>query len=426
MKKVYKSSLLIIAMAAGAFHASAQRDNRLNEEHVVSVVVNESEATADEVEKAFRQNAPESPNDNAMPRFAIVGKNNKFYLGLGAQFLGEAVFDWGDKMPSAVLIVPSSIEPSAPGNRSDLRFGWQSSNIYMNIVALPNTEDQIGVFLKLNFFGRDNSVKVYHLYAKYRGLQVGYNTGLFTDGAAMPFTLDFEDAAGYPFLTMFNASWTQHFTKNLTGAIGIDAPTVSFTCSSTTEEVNQRIPTVPMYLQYGWGDGSHVRLSGMVRPLMYRDLTAAKNRVLTGGGVQLSGVTPVVGNLSAQFNAVYGKGIASYIQDDNGLGFDAVATTHSGEMKMPETMGLTGALTYQFSDKVSSNLVYSHVTNWFGSDARLAADTYRYGDYVAANVIWAINKFASVGLEYDYGHRMSTSGTSRHTNRLQCQMAVTF
>lgn len=417
----------MISGAAGYFHASAQRDNRLHEQHVVSVVVNENEASPDDVEKTFKENGPETPNDNALPRFAIVGKHNKFYMGLGAQFLGEAVFDWGADMPSPLLMVPSAMTPASAGNRSNLGFGWQSSSIYMNIVALPHTADQIGLFFKMNFTGSNNSVSVYHLYARYRGLMVGYNTGIFTDGAAMPFTIDFQGPAGYPYLTLFNASWTQKFTPYLTGAIGIDAPQSSFTYGNGAEEVNQRIPAIPMYLQYGWNDGAaHVRLSGIVRPMQYRDDVAGKNKILLGGGVQLSGMTPIAGGLTAQFKAVYGKGIGTYIQDDNGQEIDAIACAVPGKMTMTGTLGLTGALTYNFSPKVSANLVYSHVSNWFGRDGVIASGTYRYGDYAAANVVYAINKFISAGLEYDYAHRKNIAGESLHTNRLQCQLAITF
>ena len=425
-----KKSLMLVAALAGltgAFTANAQRDGRVFEENVVSIVVNEDQASTGDVEKAFKDNAPTSPRDNNLPRFAVVGKDGKFYLGIGAQFLGEGVFDWGGTMSSPTLMTPSAITPSGAGNGSSLAFGWQSSSIHLNFVAMPGSKDQIGVYFKGNFMGNDNSFNVFHFYAKYRGLTVGYTNSAFNDGAAEPYTIDFEGPNGYPFITLFTAYWQQQFGHNFSGAIGIDAPTASLTTGSTTATVSQRIPAIPLYLQYGWKEGAgHIRLSGIVRPLQYRDLDRTKNATLVGGGVQLSGMTPIAGGLSAQFNAAYGAGIGTYIQDDNGLGLDAVASTEAGKMEMVKTMGVTGGLTYNFSPKVSSNVVYSHVTNWFGDKAAVSGDTYRDGDYVAANVVYAINKYVSAGLEYDYGHRKAVDGTSLHTNRIQCQFAVTF
>lgn len=425
MKNTLTLITLLIGLT-GVMTANAQRDNRSHEENVVSVIGNDKVDTYD-VEKAFKSNAPTSPKENGLPRFAIIGKDGKFYVGVGAQFLGEGVFDWGDEMPSQVLMTPSAIEARTPGNGGNLRFGWQTSSIYMNFVAMPGSKDQIGLFFKANFMGNNNNFNVYHLYAKYRGLTAGYTTSLFTDGAAEPFTIDFEGPNGYPYITLFTAYWEQKFTKNFSGAIGIDSPTASLSTGNGTSTVNQRIPAIPLYLQYAWdGGASHIRLSGLVRPMQYRDIVKGKNTTLVGGGVQLSGMTNITDALSIQLNGAIGKGIGTYLQDDNGIGLDAVATSTSGDLKAVCSMGLTGGLSYKFTPKLTSNLVYSHLTNWFDKNATGIDSDYRYGDYVAANMVYAFNKFIAAGIEYDYGHRKSIDGIGLHTNRIQCQFSVTF
>lgn len=421
----FKDTLLlgIVAMSL-PFTVSAQRDNRLDKG--VVTVVNSDTADTKIVEKHLKENAPQAPNDNGLPRFAIVGKDHKYYIGIGAQFLGEAVVDFGDNMASSTLFTPSAITLSSPGNRSSLGFGWQSSSIYLNVVALPGTDNQVGLFFKGNFMGNNNSFNCFHFYGKYRGLTVGYTNSLFTDAGAEPMTIDFEGPNGYPYVTLFTASWTQKFTDKFSGALGIEAPTTSLTTARETASVNQRIPAIPLYLQYAWdGGNSHIRLSGLVRPMQYRDLRAAENKTLTGLGVQLSGMTSIVGPLSFNYNAAYGRGISNYLQDDNGLGLDAVATV-PGKMEMVKSLGLTAGLSYAFSSKVSANVVYSHLTNWLPDEAAVQDGQYRYGDYMAANVIYSINRFVSAGIEYDYGHRKSIDDASLHTNRLQMQLSVTF
>lgn len=421
-----KALLTLSAVVAGMtpFAANAQRDNRLESSDVVTPLINH--ANPSEVKEAMQENAPKTPNDNGLPRFALVGKEQKFYLGIGAQFLGEAMFDFGDNMPSALDFTPSSLTPKTPGNGGATRFAWQSSSFYMNFVAMPNNENKIGIFFKAKFTGLNNGIKVSHAYGKFRGLTVGYTHSAFTDGEAMPFTIDSEGPNGSVSKSLFTAFWTQSFTKNFSGAIGIDAPTADLTTSSTTSTINQRIPAIPLYLQYGWNDNAHIRLSGIYRPMQYRNVADAKNKTLQGGGIQLSGVTPIVGNLSAQFDATYGAGIGTYLQDDADLGLDAVAVDQAGKMKAVKNLGLTGGLSYVFSPKVSSNIMYSHLTNWMPSGAAVSNDTYRYGDYVAANVIYTFNKFISAGLEYDYGHSKNVAGEGLHSNRIQAQLAVTF
>lgn len=406
--------------------AYAQRDSR-HECDVVSLVNNEK-ATASDVQKALEENAPKSPNDNGLPRFTIIGKDGMFYMGIGAQFLGEAMMDWGDYMPSPVLFIPSALQAKSPGNGASTRFGWQTSSIYLNIVALPATENQIGLFFKGTFLGNNNNFTVYHFYGKYRGLTAGYTYSAFTDTEAQPMTLDFQGPDGYPSQTLFTAYWTQKFGNGFSGTIGLDSPQTGITTDATTGPVSQRIPSIPLNVRYAWHEGtSHVRLSAIYRPMQYRDLRSEKNRTISGYGIQLSGMTKIVGPLSVSYNAAYGEGIGSYLQDEEGLNLDAVSVSRPGVMKGVKSMGLTGGLNYAFSPKVSSNLVYSHLTNWL-PDGAVTDDTstYRYGDYVAANVIYNINRFISAGLEYDYGHRKSIGGESLHANRLQCQLAITF
>lgn len=421
-----KQILMMCLAVPVAFSATAQRDNR-NAESGVTQIISGDDSETQHVEKKLKENAPQGVKDNGLPRFAIVGKDNNFYLGIGAQFLGEAAYDFGGSMPSTLLFTPSSLEKPSPGDNTKLGFGWQSSSIYLNFVAMPHSENSIGIFFKGNFMGNDNAFNCYHFYGKYRGLTVGYTTGLFTDAAAEPMTIDFEGPNGYPYTTLFNVRWEQKFTPHFSAALGVDAPTTEMTTNASTRQISQTMPAVPVYAQYAWdGGASHVRVSGIVRPMRYRNLAEGKNSSLTGLGIQLSGMAALAGPLSVQYNAAYGKGIATYIQDDNGLNLDAVASANTGKLDMVRTLGITGGLSYTISPKVTTNAVYSHVVNTLPSRAVVSPDQYRLGDYVAANVIWNINKFISTGIEYDYGHRKSFDGTSLHDNRIQCQVAITL
>lgn len=417
------TAALAVLCVAGA---SAQRDNRFHEKGSVTVI-NDDSGDADHVEKTFKSNAPTSTNDNGMPRFAILGKNKLFYLGIGAQFLGEAVYDIGSNVGSPTSFTPSAFTRATPGNGAGLDFGWQSSSIYLNFVALPYTDNHVGLFFKGNFLGAGNSFSCFHFYAKYRGLTLGYTNSLFTDGGALPMTIDFQGPNGYTRVTLFTAYWTQDFTPHFSGAIGIDAPSVSLTTGAATAAVKPRLPSVPFYLQYGWEGGrSHVRLSAILRPMHYRDLASSRNRALLGGGLQLSGAATIFGPLSVQFNAAYGKGIGSYIQDDEGLGLDAVATSDAGRMKSIENLGISAGLTCAITSRLSSNIVYGYVSNWLPDGALAKEGQYRSGQYLALNLIYNINKYLAAGIEYNYGRRKAFDAESLHANRIQAQMSFTF
>lgn len=426
-----KKTLLLVltgTLAVAAPATVAAQNGNANEE-ITTVIVGDKGAV-EEVISELDYNAPQRTRESGLPRFAIVGHDRKFYMGIGAQFNGVAAFDWGDNMPSTINFIPSSMTPPAPGNGGKLGFSATTSNFYLNVVALPGTENKIGLFFKGTFEGANYGFQLSHFYVKYRGLTAGYTNSLFQDNGAMPYTIDNQGPNGSAATTVMTGSWTQDFGKGFSGAIGVEAPSSNMADNRPgyTRQVTQRIPAIPLYLQYGWdGGNSHIRLSAIARPLQYRNLVQGKNKTPMGWGVQLSGMVKICDPVTFYYDATYGYGIANYLQDDEGMGLDAMASFRKdGKMKLTESMGLTGGLSFQLSRKWQSSIVYSHLSNWTGSDVRPEAGAYRYGDYVAANILYDLNRFLTFGLEYDYGHAKDFGGNGLHTNRLQGLLQVTF
>ena len=422
-KYLLPTGILAALLSPCATVAAQSADDGSSE--TVTVIVGEKEA-AGEVEITLKENAPKVKREAGLPRFAIVGHDRKFYMGIGAQLNGVAVFDFGDRMPSAIDFIPSSMTRKTAGNGGSLRFSAATSSIYLNVVALPGTDNKIGLFFKGDFTNDGYGFTISHFYATYRGLKAGYTNSLFQDDDAIPYTIDNQGPNGMAATTIMTGSWTQSFGKGFSGAIGIEAPNADMTDGKHAVQVTQRVPAVPLYLQYAYGASNHIRASFLFRPLQYRNELTAKNKTPFGWGVQLSGVTEIVSPLTFYYSGVYGRGIANYLQDTEGLGLDATPVHDTGEMKLVESMGLTAGLGLQISKKWQANVSYSHLSNWTDRDARPSGNSYRYGDYVAANILYDLNRFLTFGLEYDYGHAKDWNNNSLHSNRLQGLVSVTF
>lgn len=417
--------IMLTGMALGmALTAAAQYE--MKEEPNVTIIVGNAQEAA-EVEKELGSNAPVLLNEEGLPRFAIIGKERQYYLGIGAQFLGEAVFDFGDNMPPAVDFIPSAMTRAADGDGASLRFSAVTSSFFINAVALPGTKNRVGIFFKGKLDNNDKyGFHVSHFYFNYRGINVGLNHSVFMDDASVPFTIDAQGPNASAQMTLFTLNYSHDFGKGVSAAIGIEEPTAQFQSFTGTRKVSQRIPSVPMYVQYAWGDGSgHIRLSGMVRPMQYRDLVADKNRTLCGGGVQLSGLVNV-SPVTFYYGAVYGSGISEFLQDDNGLSLDAIASDKAGRMKSMRNLGLTAGVSLDLTKRLTFNAVYSHLLNMRPDGSSVAQSAYRYGDYAAANLMYNFSRIIAAGIEYDYGHTKSFGSESLHTNRLQAQLAVSF
>ncbi|MDE5886919.1 MAG: porin [Muribaculaceae bacterium] len=388
----------------------------------------------DSLYETLHQNAPHVYNIPDVPRFAMLGKEGKFYMGIGANILTEGVYDIGNPIPSPILFATSGIPMTkTPGNGAQFKFTAQQSNIYLNVVALPGNVNQLGAYVSINFVGNNYAPSLNHAYLKYRGITAGYTYSLFTDAGASPTTIDYEGVNAFTCVTHGMIGYEKTFGKNQgwKAGIGLDMPTYSFTNASNTATVSQRVPDIPFYLQKNWAKGSGwLRFSAIIRNLYYRDLTASRNVDVVGWGIKTSGTTPIAGGLSACWQGVYGKGIASYIQDLTGLGMDLMPDPDNSSALDPvEVWGAYGGLQYNFNPKWFCSTAYGHVRTYdhpFSDSSSDWKTGYKYAQYAVANIFCNVNSIVQVGLEYLYGRRVDYSGTQSHDNRIEAMLKVSF
>ena len=124
---------------------------------------------------------------------------------------------------------------------------------------------------------------------------------------------------------------------------------------------------------------------------------------------------------------MYGKGVASYIQDLTGEGLDLVPVKNKpGKLETTQTWGAYGTLQYNFGKCALWNATYSHVRAYakdFGSDW---GGMYKYGQYVTSNLIFNVSSFAQVGVEYLWGRRVNYDGLQTHDNRVMLMLNVSI
>lgn len=421
MKRLIVSFILLVMVSIGAM-ASSPTDSvsRGN----VNVVIGGQENEAD-VERAFKDNVPRDKSVAGMPHFAIVGKNKRFYLGIGANFKASGSFDFGDDMPSSIDFVPSAITPSTPGNGAQTRFSAQASSIYLNFIAMPDNPNKTGLFFAGYFRGENYGFKMQHFYIKYRGLKFGYTHSAFTDNDAVPFTIDEQGASGQVSFKTVNLMWTQPLGKGFSATLGLDAPSIDMAGDSATfVSVNQRVPAIPLWVQYS-NDVAHVRLSGMMRVLQYRDMIAQCNRNLMGWGAQLTASCRPLPSVSIYAGAVYGQGIGNYVQDSSGWQLDVVGDFDdlSQAYALP-IWSCHAGLEWNISEKLQANLLYSRVNCLYDNRMSVSDATYKSGQYATANLLYKVTNFVKLGVEYNWGSRQSYGRQIDHANRVQCLFSV--
>lgn len=434
MKHTRFLSIAISAMSVGMMSAQTITSEWTHREHNIpgthGYFSRNDSAKAREI---LKKNAPDEFDIPGSQRFVVLGRDHKFYLSIGGYAKATASFDFGSPLDNPNEFITSSLAPKTPGNGGLVQFSAMQSHLCLNFVALPGDKNQVGFFIGTNFL--DNySPTLQFAYLKWRDLQAGYDYSIFSDPNAGPPTIDYEGPSACTAIPTTLVSYSGNLNKSgtLTGGIGVESPMYSVTGGDGAASVTQRIPDIPGYLQVAWGKdkSSWLRLSAVVRNMMYRNELEGKNHNVVGWGVQLSGSATILPKLTSYYEAVYGDGIASHIQDLNGLGMDMLPDPDNrGEMKAVKAWGGYAGLQYNFSDKVYCSGTYSHVRTYadrYAGGATHWGEQYKYAQYAVGNVFWSITDSFSTGLEYIYGRRVNFDGTQAHDNRLQCMFMLSF
>ncbi len=407
--------------------------------------------------KIFIGNAPKYTNAPDMPRFAIIGKDREFYLGIGGYVKGSLSYDLGNPIESPLFFEPSSIPMDNPaGNNALVQLSGAASNIFINFVGLPHTKNQIGAYIDFNFTGNAGTNYSFSLaaaYLTYKNFLVGYNTSLFTDGAATAPSIDQQGPNALTFAYNTVLDYIYKINKNWSFGVGLEMPLLNATYNNYTYAVNQYIPDIPAYLQYSWAKGNGwIRLSGIYRSFAYRDQIDKKNNSNAAGGVKLSGALPFLEKFKLFYQGVYGSGISSYVQDMQGLGLDLVPVASAKlSANVPESeLGDLGnvknfagylGLQYNICPKLLASATYSFVRSYLPpveqntivqgqtikeDNSYMPGTTYKNAQYIVTNIFYDITPNVTAGVEYLWGSRRDVNDIFKQNNRLQTAIVVNF
>ena len=382
--------------------------------------------------KVLEENAPKYFNAPGMPRFSVIGKEREFYLGIGGYIRGTMSYDFGNPIESPLYFIPSAIPVgNSAGNSELFQMSAASSNLFFNFVALPHTEDKVGAYVDFGYAeglsGYGFSLKA--AYLTYRNLVVGYTTSLFTDGAAAAQTIDQQGPNAMTFLFNTVVDYQFKVGQHWKFGAGLEMPSVDASFGNNAAAVNQRLPDIPVYAQYMWHDGKGwLRFSALLRNMYYRDMVAGKNRDAAGWAVKLSSASPIGKSFMLYSQSVFGKGIASYVQDLQGLGMDMLPVGgNSGKMEPVEISATYLGLQYTISSKLSTSATFSMVRCFVPDNVKdPSGGLYKDASYFVTNLIYRVSPVLTTGVEYLWGSRRNVDESFSHDNRMQMSLRVNF
>lgn len=362
----------------------------------------------------------------SMPRFMITDKKAKAIFAVGGFVNARVAYDFNSVMPN-LDFVPYDIQMTNTAlNAERFLMDASTSRLYFKTV-IATKKGPLQAYIETDFRGTNYSLRLREAYISFMGFKVGQAVSTFTDNGATFNTIDFEGPNGYTYGRNLMVQYKHAWQNGISAAIAVEYPVVNATYGSNTSSIYQRVPDIPLYVQYAWGEGSsHIRASGILRNMYYYDKIADQAIDQIGWGAQLSGVFTLGSSVQLYGQALYGQGIASYIQDLQGTGMDMLPNTHNNaKLCVGSQMAWLVGAQINITPKMPLTLGYSQVAQ-FDNNGQFLANDYRVGQYTACNLFYNFSSLWNVGVEYLYGSRTNFDGAFNQSHRVQLAIQLNF
>lgn len=407
--------VLLSAMGLGLFaQAQAQK---------VSVVSVSKERDIHNFYTMMKEAFPLAFNDPASPRFIFFDDSKNFIFGVGGYVQMNAAYDFNG-LPDYNFFTTSQIKPNGkqPGSSYGMTLG--QSKLFFKLVGNTNVGKLVS-YLEMQFEGPSNTPVLQQAFVQFRGFTLGQTWSTFCDMSAVPTTIDQEGPSSGIEVRQPMVRYTHHFMEGLQASLALEYAKATYTTGEYTRTIRQKVPDIPLNVRYTMKNGSHLQAGAVLRNISYQNAVTNKDKMRTAWGVMGSGSINLNANNIFMFQGVYGKGIANYIQDISGLGYDLIPQSDAnGKLKTPGMWGVFGAIQHNWNPKLYSSLIYSYTR--MENRSVLPTDSYKYAQYAGVNLLWNFTEFGTTGIEYEYGRRNNFDKAYGNANRINAMIQYRF
>lgn len=363
--------------------------------------------------------------DPEAPYFMFLSKDSQLAMGIGGCVRARSWCDWGNVVQSNGF-APYLIPMGENYDRHRIGTSAAGTALFFRVIGRNKMLGHYQVYIEGNFNGYDHKgFQLKKAYAVVRDFTVGYASSTFGDPAAQAPVIDAQGANNKISNTTVLLRYMRTFKSRWTAAMSIENPAPAVDTDGTlTGHVGNIVPDAAAFIQYGWGPSSHIRLSGIVRSIGYRDLVAGKTHRRASYGLLLSGTGHPADPLTVYATLNYGRGTSS-------LGGDLICGAYDmlndpdrpGMMYAPASMGYAIGLQYNFRPDIFASASFSQTRLY--TEGTVQPDEYRYGLWAAANIFWNLTPRIQAGAEFDWGLRCNQNGRRHPSHRvgLMCQFS---
>lgn len=303
--------------------------------------------------------------------------------------------------------------------------------------ALPVNEHLINTKFEFDMFGvgpdeGQTTIRLRHAYGEYGKWLAGQTHSLFMDIDMFPNIIDYWGPNGMVFLRNPQIRYT-FFKGPEEFAVGIEKPSNDIDPGKlrTIEPLgnnisnDEKLPDVSAYYKVtrNWG---YLRVGGLLRSIGFETLNTPSNEPKgrqTGLGFNLTSNIKTTDKDILRLGLVYGKGIASYMNDG---GTDLAPDGSIGNIhpRAIPLMGLQIWYDHSWSEKYTSSIGYSRTQ--VDNAGLQNGDAFHKAEYASVNFLSTPVKNVMVGGEVLYGNRQDKDGAYGDDLRTQISFRYNF
>lgn len=366
-------------------------------------------------------------SDPAAPYFLFMSKDAQLAMGIGGCVRMRAYYDWDGAITApgfAPMLIPMTPDPASMRQFATTPAG---TALFFRVLGRNKTLGDYQLYIECNFNGY--KARDFHLkkaYAIINNVTVGYASSTFSDPAALPPTVDAQGPNNKISPTSVLIRYMPTFKNRWSVGISAETPATSISSDGVhTKPLTDWLPDFAALAQYQWAPGQHVRLSGIVRTLSYRDLDAGRNHNKVGWGLQLSSVAHPTERLTTYVTGSYGHGYAGLGGDMMIGSYDLVGLPGSqGELYAPASLGWCLGLQYNLRPNLFVSASASQ--NRYLPAHAVDGSEYKWGVFSAINVFWNMTPRMQLGAELDLGWRHNFNGEQRMARRIGAMCQFSF
>lgn len=365
--------------------------------------------------------------DPRAPYFLFMSRDAHLAMGIGGVVRMRGWEDWKGVLNTSGFIPYDISVPADAVRRRKLGATPAGTALYFQVLGTNRAVGNYQLYIEANFNGyRSRDFHLKKAFAIVNDWTIGYTNSTFSDPAGTPPLVDGQGPNAEVRTTAVLLRWMHALSRHWEVAASLEIPQSQVGGNdSTTMAVDDWLPNVAAFIQYGWRHNQQVRLSGILRSLPYRDLLTEKNYNRVGWGVQLSSVWRPAAPLAVYATMNAGRGYGSLTNDLLMGRFDLADDPYrTGRMYAPFAYGWFGALQCYLASNIFISAAFGQMN--YKPRGEVTGSTYKYGLYSAANIFWYMTPRIQVAGEFNWGKRENRDGEHNQARRISLMAQFAF